>query len=397
VALVAALTLLMPATAALAGAGGGAGAPNAHRGATTHDERKTTGRASKEPDLASARARLAALQARIATQQGSVGALVAQISEVSTRLSAQQAAYDTTQSQLAQARDRLAAAQSDYDALRIRLDQRAVQALRLNSGPQMEFLLESHSFAEVSDRLQFLNQIQVADAQLAAEVQSKAHDLQAQQDELEAALHHQADLVSGLDSRQAQLAPMLADEQHQLKLMSRARKAATALVAKLERQRSKGSGPKLSDSQLRSVGGEVAPYGLWAKAFLQEIEAAPCHDNLVVMVAWQVAEGTQAAWNPLATTLSMPGSTSFNSVGVQNYASFQDGLQAIHQTLENGSSTYGYGAVLASLRGCAGAMATAQAINASSWCRGCASGAYVTGLVPVVETYFDRYAGNSAG
>ena len=36
-------------------------------------------------------------------------------------------------------------------------------------------------------------------------------------------------------------------------------------------------------------------------------------------------------------------------------------------------------------------MTTAEAIRASAWCRGCSNGGYVTGLVPIVEPYFDRY------
>jgi hypothetical protein len=37
---------------------------------------------------------------------------------------------------------------------------------------------------------------------------------------------------------------------------------------------------------------------------------------------------------------------------------------------------------------------TAQAINASNWCRGCAGGAYVTGLLPAVESDYRTYAGS---
>jgi hypothetical protein len=36
-------------------------------------------------------------------------------------------------------------------------------------------------------------------------------------------------------------------------------------------------------------------------------------------------------------------------------------------------------------------MATAEAIRASAWCRGCSNGGYVTALVPIVDRYFDRY------
>jgi hypothetical protein len=105
-----------------------------------------------------------------------------------------------------------------------------------------------------------------------------------------------------------------------------------------------------------------------------------------------VQEFTQAAWNPLATTHRMPGSTSFNSVGVQNFVSLAQGLQATEETIEHGWSVYGYGAIVSSLRACASALATAHAIAASSWCPGCLGGNYVVGVVPRVEADFETYA-----
>ena len=88
--------------------------------------------------------------------------------------------------------------------------------------------------------------------------------------------------------------------------------------------------------------------------------APRCHANLVVTIAWQAQEGTQAAWNPLATTHRMDGSTDFNSVGVQNYRTLAQGLEATKETIENGWQTYGYGAVIRSMRDCADPLDTAQ-------------------------------------
>src|SRR5205807_3361422 len=102
--------------------------------------------------------------------------------------------------------------------------------------------------------------------------------------------------------------------------------------------------------------------------------------NLVVMVAWQSAEGTMASWNPLATTYSMSGATDFNSVGVKNYQSLDQGLQAIVGTLQ--ATGHGYEAILADLRSSAPSLTTGGAINASDWCHGCAGGRYVIDLIP---------------
>ena len=120
------------------------------------------------------------------------------------------------------------------------------------------------------------------------------------------------------------------------------------------------------------------------------MNAGVTQNNLVVMVAWQSAEGTTATWNPLATTYSMPGATDFNSVGVKNYTSLQQGLQAIARTLE--APGHGYEQIIAGLQASSDPTVTAGAINASDWCHGCSGGKYVIELVPVVEQYFSKFA-----
>jgi len=53
--------------------------------------------------------------------------------------------------------------------------------------------------------------------------------------------------------------------------------------------------------------------------------------------AWAKAEGTVAEFNPFATTRrGYQGETNFNSVGVKHYPSFQTGVQATYDTINNG-------------------------------------------------------------
>ncbi len=134
-------------------------------------------------------------------------------------------------------------------------------------------------------------------------------------------------------------------------------------------------------------------YGDWAGALLSTLGLPTCGNNLAVVVAWQVAESTDAMWNPLASTHTVAGATKFNSAGVKNYPSLEAGLQATGQTLWGGYYRYGYGWILYDLYSCADPMTTAQAINASAWCYGCAAGTYVTGVVPKVEANYKAYAG----
>src|SRR5215210_5087569 len=162
-------------------------------------------------------------------------------------------------------------------------------------------------------------------------------------------------------------------------------------LAGLEASRSR-LGELLAGVERRSWGPGTPDAGEWARAFLAEIGAPGCGENRLLMVAWQAQESTDATFNPLATTHAMPGATSFNSVGVKNYRSVGQGLDASRETLEGGAAGYGYDAILSSLRACNDAEATAWFVNASAWCRGCTVGAYVTGLVPAVRADYATYA-----
>jgi hypothetical protein len=150
--------------------------------------------------------------------------------------------------------------------------------------------------------------------------------------------------------------------------------------------------PALASLALAMQGQSAVSYGDWARTFLGTIGAPSCQNNLTTMVAWQAAEYTQAAWNPLATTYPMEGDGTFNGASVRNYVSLQQGLQATALTLRTGSASYGYDWILYRLATCASPSVTAAAINSSMWCHGCAGGAYVTGLIPRVEAEYDLYA-----
>jgi hypothetical protein len=126
----------------------------------------------------------------------------------------------------------------------------------------------------------------------------------------------------------------------------------------------------------------------WAGLLLDHVQAPRCVNNLLVVVAWEQQEGTTAGWNPLATTYSMPGSTTYNSAGVRNYPTLEEGLQATVSTLQQGFTSHGYGAIVRDLQACTDPITSAEAINASDWCRGCSGGAYVTGVVErVIAAY----------
>jgi hypothetical protein len=102
----------------------------------------------------------------------------------------------------------------------------------------------------------------------------------------------------------------------------------------------------------------------WAKDFLTRLDAPITSENMRAITAWEQAEGTAARFNPLATTQSgFSGETNFNSVGVKNYVSYADGLDANVKVINNGL----YSNILAALQRGDDAHAVAQAITNSPW------------------------------
>lgn len=101
----------------------------------------------------------------------------------------------------------------------------------------------------------------------------------------------------------------------------------------------------------------------WATDLLTRLGMPKTSENIRAMTAWARAEGTDAQFNPLATTQGAAGATKFNSVGVKNYTSYEQGLQATVETLTNGR----YQPILDALRNGSSAMAVGEAVEASPW------------------------------
>ena len=71
-------------------------------------------------------------------------------------------------------------------------------------------------------------------------------------------------------------------------------------------------------------------------AVMQKLGVSPTAEKRRFFRAWQQAEGTNAKYNPLATTknINASGQTDFNSVGVKNYPTEDDGVAATVATLQ---------------------------------------------------------------
>lgn len=110
----------------------------------------------------------------------------------------------------------------------------------------------------------------------------------------------------------------------------------------------------------------------WGKALSRAVGANFTPQVDLFLRAWAQSESgdpTQSeggVWNPFNTTQKMPGSTDFNVNGgypVQNYLTWQQGVQATAKTILNGH----YPALVADLRLGTSALAMAHAVAVSSW------------------------------
>ena len=114
----------------------------------------------------------------------------------------------------------------------------------------------------------------------------------------------------------------------------------------------------------------------WARLLLAQLGFSASQGNLVGLVAWMLAEGgwwaNRATFNPLNTTLRMPGSQPVNTVGVQAYPSLEVGLAATASTL----CLAPYRAIRAAWADDKGPAALAAAVNASPW--GTGAGVWLT-------------------
>lgn len=105
----------------------------------------------------------------------------------------------------------------------------------------------------------------------------------------------------------------------------------------------------------------------WARTILEAMGYRQTNANVTAMMAWMNAEGgnwnNTATYNPLNTTQRMPGSHSMNSVGVQAYTSWEQGISATIKTLKNGY----YGSILSALKAGNSAQSVANAVVNSPW------------------------------
>jgi hypothetical protein len=103
------------------------------------------------------------------------------------------------------------------------------------------------------------------------------------------------------------------------------------------------------------------------KSILKCLGAEPTKSNMLFMYAWRQAEGGKAKNNPFNTTLKIPGATNYNSVGVKNYPTPEEGIDATCKTLKNGRNKYGYDKIIDGLKNDVGLSKLSDAVVNSKW------------------------------
>ena len=103
------------------------------------------------------------------------------------------------------------------------------------------------------------------------------------------------------------------------------------------------------------------------KSILKCLGAKPTKSNMLFMYAWRQAEGGGAKNNPFNTTQKMEGATNYNKIGVKNYRTPEDGIQATCKTLTNGRNKYGYDKIIDGLKNDVGLSKLSDAVVSSKW------------------------------
>ena len=139
----------------------------------------------------------------------------------------------------------------------------------------------------------------------------------------------------------------------------------------------------------------------WARSFLKWADLPVTKHNLWALVAWEAAEGGHynssgewiggAKWNPLNTTQNWQGATDFNWVGVKNYVTEEDGLNATLKTIKGVG--HGYEAILYNLEKDAAAADTLKAVEASAW----GTGGLALRILHDVKNHWDSYSKKPIG
>jgi peptidoglycan LD-endopeptidase LytH len=166
-----------------------------------------------EREIEAQHTRLEELQARTAAQRARLEALQAELDRLAERIDRAQSRLAETQRAIAAVQIELERARDEYRRLQHRLDVRARLNYEQGPGGTLVVILGSATVGELSDRLQFMDQLSQGDSDLANQVQDRANELTARRAELESLKARQAAQLRQLEAAERQLAKTFAEQQ----------------------------------------------------------------------------------------------------------------------------------------------------------------------------------------
>jgi peptidoglycan hydrolase CwlO-like protein len=305
--------------------------------------------AAVSADAQGAPGSLAELQKEARRTRAQMERLNAAMKGVTQKWEAARRRLDEVNATLVHARRQLSRSRNQLDGQRALVAGRMRTMYKTGDVTWLDIVMSASSLADTETAVDFLRRISLQDRHEETELQRLAglaqRDEAAVEDDRQQAVLAQADLDDqrfAVEQKIAERAALLKD------VVARIKKILSA--------------PEL----LMKAGGKITQV-TWAQAFLKSLGVPLTADNVVAIVAWEMAEGghwyNTAHYNPLNTTQSMPGATVFNSVGVKAYTSWAQGLKASVITIRNGY----YGGILDALRRGNDAQAVADAVAASPW------------------------------
>jgi peptidoglycan hydrolase CwlO-like protein len=336
--------------------------------------------------------RLNVLESQMRHGEDEAASFQAQLVELAGQITIERGNLAEIRANLEATDQRVWASELELGKFKAQMRARAREVYKHGGALQMiGVVLGSGSMRDFVGRVAYANDMAKQDSALMQDALTLNAKLRKLQEYQRLLLRKQAAAVANLETQQDNVDDVFARQQGVLEDLAMARAKALDLVERL----AANIGPGASAAIKRVAGhGMTISYADWAKSFLRTLGAPVVRSNMIVVIAWQAAEGTQATWNPLATTMGAEGASNFNEVGVKNYLSKEQGIDASIRTLMRPG--FGYEDILDGLERGADQMQTAHAIQQSHWCHGCAEGGYVIGIVPAVEKYYDDYANSTA-
>ena len=326
----------------------GAVPPSRRRPLRSHPPKPTPGSSSK----------------KVGVLAGQLTAAVRQYETATDRLALVAARLVEDQRQLADAQQELIEAQRDLTALVIGMYKQSPTSV-------LDMFVGVGSLEDLVTRVRLLDSVGRNSAGILEQCRQRSdqmerRQMQVQADQLQARrlvvqiARQKEQLGASLMQNKTALGKAKADVQRIAKQILAERVAAAAA-------RAAAAGGSIQAVPLTGILGAYTQQ-TWAQALLKNLGLPVSAANVAAIVSpGEMAEGghwyNTARFNPLNTTMSAPGATAMNSVGVKAYTSWEQGFAATIATLFNGY----YAGILAALERGDDAQAVANAVAASPW------------------------------